>query len=382
MNGDAGLSTIKRICILLPDLRGGGAERVAVNLANAFIRRGYAVDMVLLSAKGEFLPELLPEVHVVDLKVNRMRWAIFPLVRYLRSARPTAVLACMWPLTVIALWARVLARVHMRLVVAEHTTWSRDELLARPTVEWQIRSSMHRFFPKADGIVAVSEGAADDLARFAGLNRDSISTIYNPVVGEALARPTVPPSEPQGWCVGEHRRILAVGTLKSIKDYATLLKAFAILRQRHDARLLILGDGECRSDLEAQARDLGVADSVSMPGFVNDPMPYFRHADLVVLSSTGEGLPTVLIEALAAGAPVVSTDCPSGPREILDDGTYGRLTPVGDAHALAEAMAASLTAQHDRNALMGRAQDFSIDKAAGRYLKLMFPENEAAGVVG
>ena len=149
----------KRIAILLPDLRGGGAERVAVNLANAFVRRGYAVDMVLLSATGEFLSELLPEVRVVDLKVRRIRWAIFPLVRYLRSARPTVVLACMWPLTVAVLWARFLARVPMRAVVVEHTTWSRSKLLERPTVEWQIRSSMRRFFHKADGIVAVSEGA-------------------------------------------------------------------------------------------------------------------------------------------------------------------------------------------------------------------------------
>ena len=147
------------VSIVLPDLRGGGAERVAVNLANTFVQRGYAVDMVLLPATDEFLSELLPEVRVVDLKVRRIRWAIFPLVRYLRSARPIVVLACMWPLTVAVMWARFLARVPMRAVVAEHTTWSRSKLLKRPTVEWQIRSSMRRFFPKADGIVAVSEGA-------------------------------------------------------------------------------------------------------------------------------------------------------------------------------------------------------------------------------
>ncbi|MBL0351760.1 MAG: glycosyltransferase [Dechloromonas sp.] len=363
----------KRIAILLPDLRGGGAERVAVNLANTFVQRGYAVDMVLLSATGEFLSELLPEVRVVDLKVRRIRWAIFPLVRYLRSARPTVVLACMWPLTVAVMWARFLARVPMRAVVAEHTTWSRSELLERPTVEWQICSSMRRFFPKADGIVAVSGGAADDLARLAGLDRAAISAIYNPIVGEALARPTATPSEPQAWCAGAHRRILAVGTLKKIKDYATLLKAFAMLRQRLDVRLLILGEGDCRLALEAQARELAIADSVSMPGFVKDPMPYYRQADLFVLSSTGEGFGNVIVEALAAGTPVVSTDCPSGPREILRDGKYGLLVPVGDAHALAKAMAASLTLQHDRDALMARAQHFTIDKAADQYLALLFP---------
>ena len=174
---------------MLPDLRGGGAERVAVNLANSFVRRGQSGDMVLLSAMGEFLPELDPRIRVVDLNVGRMRWALFPVTRYLRHARPAALLACMWPLTVIAVWARALSRVPIRLVVAEHTTWSRDELLQRFTVGWQIRTSMHRFFPKTDGIVAVSQGAADDLARFSGVDRSSISVIYNPVVEDSERQP-------------------------------------------------------------------------------------------------------------------------------------------------------------------------------------------------
>lgn len=364
---------LKRIAIALPHLHGGGAERVAVNLANAFALRGYAVDMVLLSASGEFLFDLLQAVRVVDLKISRMRWAILPLVQYLRSERPTVILACMWPLTVITLWARVLARVPTRVVVAEHTTWSTSELLVRPTLGWQIRSSMHRFFPKANGIVAVSEGAADDLARFAGLDRATISVIYNPVVGKALTRRTVPPLQPQAWCAGVHRRILAVGRLTPIKDYATLLRAFAILHQRLDVRLLILGEGACRPALETQARELGIADCVSMPGFVKDPMSYYQHADLFVLSSTGEGLPTVIIEALAVGTPVVSTDCRSGPREILCDGQFGQLVPVGNAQALAVAMVASLTSRHNSVALLARAQDFSIDKATDRYQALLFP---------
>ena len=145
------------------------------------------------------------------------------------------------------------------------------------------------------------------------------------------------------------------------------------LRRRVDARLLILGDGECRAALAAQARQLGIESSVFMPGFVKDPSPYYQHADLHVLSSTGEGLPTVIIEALEAGTPVVSTDCQSGPREILSDGQFGRLVPVGDAVALAAAMAASLAATHDRAALKARAQDFSIDKAVDQYLDLLSP---------
>lgn len=368
----------REVSLILPDLRGGGAERVAVNLANAFAQRGYAVDMVLLSATGELLVDLQPGIRVVDLKVQRMRWALPALVRYFRRARPSAVLACMWPLTVLALWARTISRVPTRLVVAEHTTWSRSELLTRFSLSWQIRTSMRRFFPNADGIVAVSQGAADDLAHFAPVERRAITVVYNPVVGDGPPSEVATPAAPTGWCVGTHRRVLAVGTLKEIKDYRTLLDAFATLRQRVDARLLILGEGECRSELEAQARRLGITDNVFMPGFVKDVPPYYRHADLHVLSSTGEGLPTVIIEALAAGTPVVSTDCPSGPREILSNGQFGRLVPVGDVDALAAAMQESLTSSHDRAALMARAQDFSIDKAVDQYEALLFPAHASS----
>jgi glycosyltransferase involved in cell wall biosynthesis len=369
---------LQRIALLLPDLRGGGAERVTVNLANGLVQRGYAVDMVLLSAVGEFLGDLRPEIRVVELQIKRFRWALLPFVRYIRQARPAAVLACMWPLTVTVLWARTLARVPTRVVVAEHTTWSRSELLSRWSLGWQVRTTMHHTFPRADGIVTVSQGAADDLARFANLDRNAITVIYNPVVGDARSSPSASLT-PVDWWTGTHRKVLAVGALKSIKDYATLLAALAQLRQRVDARLLILGEGECRTALEAQARQLGVESSVFMPGFVNDPSPYYQHADLHVLSSTGEGLPTVIIEALAAGTPVVSTDCPSGPREILSDGQFGRLVPMGDAAALAAAMAESLASPHDTAALQARAQDFSIDKAVDRYLQLLFPSDFAGG---
>ncbi|MDP2163204.1 MAG: glycosyltransferase [Hydrogenophaga sp.] len=361
------------VAIFLPHLGGGGAERAAVNLANDFARRGYTVDLVLLSVVGDLLIDLLPGIRIVNLKANRLRGGVFPLVRYLRQAKPVGLLASMWPLTALALIARVLAGVSSRVVVAEHTTWSKSELLSRWSVGWQVRTSMHHFFPKADGIVAVSNGAADDLARFARLDRRSISVIYNPVVG-----PERPVSDevlqPAGWWNGPHKRVLAVGTLKAIKDYATLLDAFAVLRQQVDARLLILGEGECRAALELQVRRLGLEGSVFMPGFAKDTAPYYQRADLHVLSSAGEGLPTVIIEALAAGTPVVSTDCPSGPREILVGGQFGRLVPVGDEPALAAAMAESLAATHDRAALKTRAQDFSIDKAVDQYEALLFPQ--------
>lgn len=359
--------------IFLPDLRCGGAERVALNLANSFARRGRRVDMVLLRATGELLGELDPSITIVALDALRIRKGLRPLVRYLRSAQPNALLANMWPLTVMAVLARHLANVQTRVVVAEHTTWSRSELLARPTVGWQVRTSMHHVFPKADGIVAVSQGAADDLAQFAKLDRRSIEVIYNPVVGSPPQRHAVE-CGPADWWQCSHKRLLAVGTLKAIKGYDTLLDAFARLRERVDARLLILGEGSERAALEAQVERLGLQGQVSMPGFVLDPGPYYQRADLFVLSSNAEGFGNVVVEALAAGTPIVSTDCPSGPREILADGRFGRLVPVGDSAALAEAMAQSLAIDHDHEALRARAQDFTIDKAVDAYERLLLGE--------
>jgi glycosyltransferase involved in cell wall biosynthesis len=370
------LKSIKKLSILLPDLRGGGAERVAVNLANSFIQRGYAVDMVLMSVTGEFLNDLHPDIRVVNLQVKRLRGLLIPLMRYLRAQRPAALLACMWPITTTALWACKFARVDTRLVVAEHTTWSKAEICHSRFKRWQVVTSMHYMFPFVDGIVAVSQGAADDLARFANLDRNAITVIYNPVVGEAKPAATTP-LPPAGWWSGTHRRVLAVGTLKEIKDYTNLLNAFALLPHPLDARLLILGEGAYRNELEQQARQLGITDRVFMPGFATDPSPYYLQADLHVLSSQGEGLPTVIIEALAAGTPVVSTDCPSGPREILSDGEFGLLVPVGDAAALAAAMAESLAAPHDSDALKARAQDFSIEKAVDQYEAILFPNSKS-----
>lgn len=361
------------IAILLPDLRGGGAERVAVNLANVYIERGFSVDIVVMSAIGEFMPLARPEIHIVDLKVKRMRSVLLPLMRYLRSRQPSVLLACMWPLTIIALLARRMACVPTRVIVAEHTTWSVAEINAFPFQRWLLRTTMRLFFPWANGVTAVSRGAAIDLARISGLDPGRIAAIYNPVVGNNLHANAHADGHPERWWKGGHKRVLGVGTLKTIKDYPTLLRAFAMLRKSTDARLLILGDGEERSSLEDTCRELGIEEFVDMPGFASDPFPYYAHADLHVLSSTGEGFGNVIVEALEQGTPVVSTDCLSGPREILCDGKYGRLVPVGDATALAMAMRDTLGEASDPEALKARASDFAVDKIADEYVDVLLP---------
>jgi glycosyltransferase involved in cell wall biosynthesis len=358
------------IAIVIPTLGGGGAERVTVNLANELARRGRLVDVVPALAGGSLEDELDPVIHVVGLKARRLRGALLPLAKYLRTANPAAVLACMWPMGVIALGARRMAGVKARLVAVEHTMFSADPAFRSPSRRLAARMTIRGMYPGAEAVVNVSLGAADDLSRFSGLPRDSISVIYNPVVG-ARASAREPQSDLSGWWSGSHRRLLAVGSLSPVKDHATLLNALFTLRRTVDARLLILGEGERRDKMAAQIRALGLDDAVFMPGFVKDTAPYFERADLMVLSSTSEALPTVLIEALAAGTPIVSTDCPSGPREILAGGRYGRLVPVGDGEALGAALAASLAAEHDRRLLIERSRDFSIDEAVDQYERLL-----------
>lgn len=366
-----------QISLLLPSLGGGGAERIAVNLANALVERGYAVDMVLLSASGPFLHDLVPSVRVVDLGAARVRSALVPLVRYMRNTKPNAVLACMWPLTVLAVVARRLSGVRMRLLVAEHNTWSISQRDHRAWIRPCIRWSMRLCFPHTDGVIAVSNGAAADQARFADVDAGLITTIYNPVVNPKLDRCRVLDQREADllWSRAKYR-IISAGNLKPQKNQALLLRAMKLLSQRLDVHLVILGEGQLRASLEQLAAELGITDRVTLPGFKAQPAPYFLSADMFALSSDWEGLPTVLIEALAAGTPIVSTDCPSGPREILANGRFGRLVPVGDAAALADAMAISLESEHDHDALRIRAQDFTIDKAVDQYEALLLPKRK------
>lgn len=365
-------SSIPDVALLLPDLRPGGAERVVVNLCKEFAQRGLVVDLVLMQRRGELLANVHQSVRIIDLASPRVRNCVWPLATYLSTHQPDVLVANMWPLPVVAQLASKWCGSRTRVFGVEHTTWSSSELFEKPLTRTQIKLSMRAIYPSLSGLITVSHGAAEDLTRVSGVPRERINTIYNPIVVAS------PPSEggaslPAAWGVGAHDRVLAVGTLKPIKDFPSLLRAFARLRETRDARLLILGEGEERSRLEDLMAALGLGDAVFMPGFTADTRLSYASADLFLLSSRGEGFGNVIVEALEQGTPVVSTDCHSGPREILEDGKYGTLTPVGDVEALAKAMEDALSREHDREALKRRAQDFSVDRAADAYLDLLLP---------
>jgi len=360
-----------KISILLPDLRGGGAERLHLVLAREFVSRGHQVDFALMRNTGELLDEVLPETRIHDLKAPCFRNLLFPLMRFLKNERPDALLAAMWPLTSFAIWAVKLSGVPTRVVVSDHSILSLSPSAKGRLGTFPMQLTMRSSYRWADEIVGVSKGVAQDIARLARLDAEEINIIYNPAArGELTSEPTTD-SGVSNW-LNATQRLITVGKLKAVKDHVTLLNAFArIVVENDQASLLILGDGAMRSVLEQQVGELALVDRVSMPGYVQDPYPYYLAADLFVLTSEYEGFGNVIVEAMECGLPVIATDCPSGPREILDDGEYGKLVPVGDVNALAAAMLASLEDEPNPQRQKDRAADFSIEKAAVRYLQLL-----------
>lgn len=342
-----------------------------LNLAHGIADRGCAVDLVLQRAEGPFLSEVRDSVRVVDLNASRALTSLPAAVRYLRRERPEAMLSVFGYFNIVALWAWRLARVRTRLMVNEQNTVSQE---AGNHASWRGRLTprlMKRFYPWADGIVVVSTGVGDDLAELTQIPRDRIRVIYNPsVVGAEVREKASAPLEHPWLAPGQPPVLVAVGRLQEQKDYPMLIDAFEQVRRARPARLLILGEGKKRPMLEALVRERGLGEDVAMPGFVANPYAYMARSSLFVLSSRWEGLPTVLIEALCCGTPVVATDCPSGPREILKGGKYGQLVPVGDAEAFARAILTTL--EGDRAAPPPESwEPYDLDTVVKQYLELL-----------
>jgi glycosyltransferase involved in cell wall biosynthesis len=360
----------KRLSIFLPSLDGGGAERAIGAVASGLAERGVQVSLVLGTATGPYLADLHPRVDVVDLRSPSMLRALPRLAAHLRGSRPDVLLAAMSHANVVAALAHRLARSRARLVLSERVNVSSLFDAYRGPRMKLTGALMRLTYPWADAVVTVSEGVASDITRHIPVQPDRVIAIYNPIVDDRLLqRAAALPAHP--WLATPGPPVvLAAGRLIAQKDFATLLQAFASLRQGREVRLLILGEGELREPLLAQAQELGIADDLALPGFDPNPFSSMRAASLFVLSSRFEGLPGVLIQAMACGARVVSTDCPSGPREILEGGRWGRLVPVGDAAQLAAAMAQALDEAAPPE-VQARAADFSVERALTRYAEVL-----------
>lgn len=361
------------VTTFVKNLLGGGAERVAVNLLQGLPQERFTQELVMVSAWGPFLAQVPPHVQQTDLgRGHHVAAAVPQLVRYLRRRKPDVLVSHLAHANVAAVAAARLAGVGTRVVLVEHNDNSAlDAGRARSLPSRAMQRVKSQAYRRADLVVGVSEGVTDYVGRTFGVPAARLETVYNPVVSEALlARSFEPPPHPW-FAPGEPPVLLASGRLREQKDFRTLLQAFVRVRRAGPYRLIILGEGELRPALEAEVAALGLQDAVALPGFVPNPYPYMRAAALFVLSSRWEGLPTVLVEAMACGTPVVATDCPSGPREILENGQLGRLVAVADPEALAQAVLAELADPTPVGRLEARAARFSFDSAVAAYTELL-----------
>ncbi len=325
------------ISLFLQRFAGGGAQRVFLTLAGQLQARGVDVDLVVAVRRGPLAGEVPDGPTLVDLGARRTVTALPALVRHLRRSRPAVLLTTLDHASVIGLIAVALARTGTPTVVRIANTTSL--LAARATGRQRFVYMAARIaFPRATSLIAPSAGAARDLERWLGLPLGAVSVVPNPVVGDDLERGRLEPVSHPWFAPGGPPVLLAVCRLQQHKGLMTLLQAFAEVCTEVPSRLLILGEGPQRRQLEERVVELGLSGAVELPGFDANPYRYLARASAFVLSSEVEGLPGALIQALACGCPVVATDCPSGPREILEGGRYGRLVPVGDVAALRDAI--------------------------------------------
>ncbi len=389
----------RTVAIFIQSLQGGGAERSTVNLANGLARAGVKIDLLLGNTDGVFTGDVSDKVNIVKIDKTPLWRSLFSvspitlfflfllfllpgspkplrvvpaLTAYLTRNRPAALMSVLDYGNVASIVAAESARTGARVVIGQRNYLSEEYKRRAGWRRMLVKPTLGHFYKKANAIVAVSKAAAQDLSETLSIDDEKVFAVYNAVANDDLRRRSQEELA-HAW-YGESRPpvILAAGKLKPQKDFVTLLKAFRKVKDVVDCRLVILGTGPQASELKTLAEDLKIEPFVSFEGFSDNPFKYMRNSDLFVLSSAYEGLPGVLIQALACGCPVVSTDCPSGPDEILEGGEFGDLVPVGDEVALADAIIANLRRPHDRRRLAQRGAFFSEEAALSGYLDVLF----------
>lgn len=379
-----------RIAFLSPSL-GGGIGRVLVNLCNAFAERGVAVDLLLSKPESPYLSQLAPQVRVLHFPTTHPLMGLPALVGYLRRERPMAINTDSIRVNALALRARALVQMSLRVSTTKatreplrvcatlHNTYSRTLATRLPAKRRSLLARLRRYYPRNDAVIAVSKGVAEDFLDLVPLLPSRLRVIPNPVVTPEIERLAVlDPVHP--WLTpGQPPLLLAVGRLHPQKDYPTLLRACAELPRTPAWRLLILGEGEQRPHLERLIGELGLTGRAALGGQVANPYAYMARARLLVLSSAWEGFGNVLVEAMALGTPVVATDCPHGPREILDKGRLGRLVPVGEAEALAAAISDALVQPTPQpEVLQAATEPYRVATVVEQYARLLLPSEFTA----
>jgi glycosyltransferase involved in cell wall biosynthesis len=358
-----------RIALLVPTLEIGGVERVFANLANGLSQCGAEVDVVVGLGRGSMRSFLPHGIQVFDLNSPRMIRAVSGMAKYLKARKPDAVIAAMTHSSAAAVLARKLAGSKTKIIATEHSTMS--QIVANtPGLKYRWMPMWSRWtLNSADAVVAVSAGVADDLSAQTGIRREAFHVIYNPVITDSLRSAANVSVEHPWFQPGEPPVILAVGRLDKQKDFSMLVRAFREVRNRRPARLVILGEGPDRIRIEKAVQDAGLTQDVALPGAEQNPYKFMHRAAAFALSSKWEGFGVVLVEALALGLPVVATNCKHGPSEILCNGKFGALVPVGNHDAMAQALLETLN-RPLRSEMTDHLEQFTVRNIAQRYLSL------------
>lgn len=363
--------------IFLPSFEKGGVERMMVNLARGFASIGHYPDFVVKNAGSPYLADLPDKVNLIELdKLHRDTGAAAAL--YLDHAAPQALLTSKEENDEIAVKAKERSGANTRIVMRlpVHVTSRLKYKRQGPLKTWMTSAKLKKILGKADSLVAVSHGVAEDIFAITGIPLEKIKVIRNPVITPELKDLATAPVDHEWLLQKDIPVLLGIGRLGRQKNFELLIKAFNEMRSRIDCRLIILGEGRRRSSLEKLVNRLGLNEYVELPGFVVNPFAYLAKSDLFVLSSLWEGSPNALAEALALGIPVVSTDCDSGPHEILQDSRYGRLVPVNDVEKLAEAMISTLSNPLQSEILREAVAEYTIERAARAYLDILLDDGK------
>lgn len=366
----------KKIALYIPSMNGGGAERVMLTLANGLAEKGIEVDLVLNKAQGPYLKDLSNNVNIIELKASRAIKSIIPLALYIRKHKPDTILSAMNYINIITLVSRTLSRANTKVAISEHDNLSASiKNQNRPLFNFILKKIMSIMYRRADTIIAVSDGVAEDLSQQLNISRETIITIYNPIVTKNLLKEIKHAEDkPHSWFANKTSPVLiSVGRLTRQKGLDVLIHSLPKVLNHVDCRLVILGEGSLESDLRKTIKELNLEKNVDLVGFVDNPYSWMLNSDLFILPSRHEGFGNVIVEAMACGTPIISTDCPSGPSEILEDGKWGDLIPVGNVEELSNAIINSLTTPNriSANNLKKRAYEFSAEVSINKYLKAL-----------
>jgi len=362
-----------KVSLLVANMNGGGAEKSMLNLAKGLHKRGINTDLVLCEAEGEYMSQAPDYLNIIDLKRSRVLYAIQAIADYLKKNKPDVLISTLNRVNIAAVIARKISRVKTKIILREASTLGDERNSNLSLWEGIINTAARIVYSAGDEFVAQSYGSADDLINYTGINQEKVHVIYNPVVDDDIYTEAEKKSG-NAWVDEGYDYIISAGRITPSKDFTTLILAFNELINNCNMRLIIIGKQNEKDEYDKLSNvidNLGLKAIVSLPGFVQNPFPYYKHAKLLVSSSKLEGLPGTLIQAMACGCPVVSTDCPSGPSEILGKGKYGLLSPVGDYSQLAENMIKTLNNPLSSEMLAKRALEFTVEKAVDKYMKVI-----------